>query len=207
MRHSESRNKGCANLHACLELARHDLGVAVLPIADRNTKSSRFWRRVSSEGIHAHSIAMICRLFVGQFNESTLPASVLLKILQRDFGSLELLKSDLMTASESSETDYLVLGLSYVDFRFHIFSLSANSYGVPFALSPVLALVLTSNMLVAAQLDRRELMELYLSSLDWGAVESRVACLSEPLDLLDADLSECGDVCDSGGQSDTARPE
>ena len=106
------------------------------------------------------------------------PLALARKLIARDFGGFEPFKAQFFRLATQARCSWIVWGLSFADFRFHLLPSESDLQGVAFCCSPMLV----SD--VASISDVKAATELY-SRIDWQAVEHRIACLSEPLNLFD----------------------
>jgi hypothetical protein len=86
--------------------------------------------------------------------------------------------------------DWIIWGLSYADFRFHLFPVGRALDALPFCVSPVLAACVRQSIVERSGLDRATFANRQLAAIDWTIVEKRIECLEKPLDLF-GDYQDC----------------
>ncbi len=136
----------------------------------------------------SHSLAMILRLFSGQLDERERQehndVQPLNKLLDRDFGGWKGLKTAYSSLVENEEPECVAFGLSYVDFKFHLFSVNLETGQVPFAFSAVATFPAFDWLLRASDCSRAEFLNGAYNQTNWERVNNRIGCLTEPLELL-----------------------
>jgi superoxide dismutase len=143
----------------------------------------------SVEGLKAFSMAqnnaMLLKFFLEQAMPHHPPGEKLAKIVERDFRGWDQFDEQFVRLASDQLCDWIVLGLSFADFRFHLFSIGDHN-PVPFCVSPVGIWCFRADLLQSVGLNRRGLAAAQLSSTNWTAVEHRINCLEEPVDVFDA---------------------
>ncbi len=135
---------------------------------------------------------MLAKLFLEQSHGGGQPGPTSRDIIQRDFGSLDGLRRQWALLADDERVDWIVVGLCFADFRFHVFPLGAHHS--PFCVSPVISACLIPELLDESGIDRYELVDLQWQTLNWSVVEARFACLTKPLDLFEEPI-DCIDNC------------
>lgn len=144
----------------------------------------------------AQNQVMLLKFFLEQAFGSGEPFGKTLRIIQRDFGSVEQFAAAWRVEAVKDGVEWLVFGLSFADFRFHIFPIHLNR--MPFCISPMMSACLREEVIARSGLTRQTFVEVQWTHIDWRVVEQRIACLGQPLDVL-ADAQDCLEgVCDSG---------
>ena len=139
------------------------------------------------------SSAMLLKLFLEQIGAQSEPTGRSLRLLARDGGGISRFRSDILDVGTSEDVEWIVWGLSFATFRFHLFPIGGARYATPFCVSPVLVLCVRRNIVESSDLTRAEFAADQFDHIDWSVVESRLICLETPLDLF----APCGDCQDA----------
>jgi superoxide dismutase len=143
----------------------------------------------------AQNQAMLIKFFLEQAFVPKPPVNQIKQIIQRDFGNIESLAQIWNLQALKDEIGWIVFGLSFADFRFHIFPITTQEYGVPFSISPMLCTCLRSDIIALSGMSRQTFAETQWKHINWEVVELRVECLQKPLNVFE-DAQDCvEDVC------------
>ena len=132
---------------------------------------------------------MFMRFFLEQAFGPSEQGETTRRIMDRDFGGSEAFKRLWFKAAADAATDWLVLALSFSDFRFHLFAVGEGG-PVPFCISPVMCACLRDDVVVRSGYPRMRFVELQWCQLHWHVVEQRFSCLELPLALFE-EPTEC----------------
>jgi superoxide dismutase len=132
---------------------------------------------------------MLMKFFLEQAFGPSEQGETTQRIIDRDFGGSEAFKRHWFKAAAEAATDWLVLALSFSDFRFHLFAIG-KSGPFPFCISPVMCACFREDIVIRSGHPRIKFIELQWSQLHWNVVEQRLSCLEEPLALFE-EPSEC----------------
>jgi len=132
--------------------------------------------------------AMLLKFFLEQAFGTGGPIGETARVIQRDFESAEKFAEAWLSEAAKDGVDWLVFGLSFADFRFHLFPICTT--GMPFCISPVLCTCLRTDVIALSGLTRKQFAEVQWNHIDWLIVEQRIACLEKPLDVL-GDGQDC----------------
>jgi superoxide dismutase len=133
--------------------------------------------------------AMLLKFFLEQAFGSTPPGEATRRILDRDFDGFDSFKRLWVTSANDTSTEWLILALSFCDFRFHLFVLGNTP--IPFCISPIMCSCCTADIVSKSALSRNEFNELQWANLNWNVVEQRANCLQEPLELFEEPQQCC----------------
>jgi superoxide dismutase len=130
--------------------------------------------------------AMLLKFFLEQaFGSGDPPRGDTLRVLERDFGGIEGFAVLWHEAAARAGVDWLVLGLSFADFRFHLFPVGSGSPPIPFCVSPIFCACMRGDVVERSGLSRDGFARAQWEHLGWSAVEDRLVCLTLPLDVFD----------------------
>jgi hypothetical protein len=162
------------------------------------------WRVVESDAkrppadfLRVQNIAMFTKLFLEQANGDGKLKSRAATLIERDSSGWPAFRSQFIHLAEHEDVDWVVWGLCFSDFRFHLFAIRDVLGAMPFCFSPMLVCALQTEIVQRSSMSRSEFIETQLNNIDWGVVERRLVCLEEPLDLL-ADCEDCN-ALETGG--------
>ena len=127
--------------------------------------------------------AMLLKFFLEQAFGSTVHGETTGRILDRDFNGLESFKHLWFAAANDTSTEWLVLALSFCDFRFHLFALGKGP--IPFCISPIMCACCRTDIVSKSALSRDRFNELQWGHMNWKVIEQRLNCLQEPLELFE----------------------
>jgi hypothetical protein len=124
----------------------------------------KYWQTVEQSGLQsdahvymtAQNQAMLLKFFLEQAFGTGAPIGKTARIIQRDFESAEKFAQAWLSEAAKDGVDWLVFGLSFADFRFHLFPIGAA--GMPFCISPVLCTCLRTDVIALSSLTRNRLM-------------------------------------------------
>lgn len=136
----------------------------------------------------AQNQAMLFKFFLGQAFGTGGRIGKTARVIQRDFESAEKFAEAWLSEAAGDGVDWLVFGLSFADFRFHLFPIGAT--GMPFCISPILCTCLRTDVIALSGLTRKQFAEVQWNHIDWLIVEQRIACLEKPLNVL-GDGQDC----------------
>lgn len=164
----------------------------------------RYWDHVRREGrtavstefTSAQNQASLYKFFLEQaFGSGSMPGATSLRIIERDFGSVESIAAAWRNLTHQEDIEWIVLALCFADFRFHLFPIGGERYPIPFCTSPVLVGYVAHEIVTVSGLPRLDFAKLQWDHLNWDIVEARLTCLSLPLDLF-SEPSDCAEgVC------------
>jgi len=143
----------------------------------------------------AQNQAMLLKFFLEQAFGAGEPFGKTLRIIRRDFGSVEKFAEAWRTEAGKDGADWLVVGLSFADFRFHLFPIGVNM--MPFCISPMMCACLREEVIARSGLPRQTFIEVQWKHIDWLVVEQRIACLEKPLDVLEEAQDCLEGACDT----------
>ncbi len=146
----------------------------------------------------AHNEAFIASFFMEQFHEPRDGGDILRRIVDRDFGGRQALHAAWCSAASDETAAWLVLALSFQDFRLHLFPLTLNE--APFCVAPILSWCAHPLVVQQANLSRADLLDQQWRDTDWDCAEQRLACLSQPLDLFNEPQSCVALACESAAK-------
>jgi superoxide dismutase len=134
----------------------------------------------------AQNQAMLLKFFLEQaFGAGRPPSGKLLQILQRDFGGVELFLRSWTQQSLREDVEWIVLGLSFADFKFHLFPFGFGGAPIPFCISPMMCTCLRNDVILRANMTRKVFAEQQRTHIDWEVVEMRIECLETPLNVFE----------------------
>lgn len=157
-----------------------------------------FWREVEEASrdrnvanyTTAQNQAMLLKFFLEQAFGKEPPFGKSLQIIERDFGSVEEFSAALLSEAGKDKVRWLVFGLSFADFRFHLFPIENSGSGIPFCVSPMMCMCLREDVIALSKMSRQKFAALQLDTIDWGIVEQRIKCLEYPLNIFE-DGADC----------------
>ena len=130
----------------------------------------------------AHNEAFLASFFTEQFTGPRNGGDILRRIIDRDFGGRQALHEAWLRAVSDDTAAWLILALSFQDFRFHLFPLAGHQ--APFCVAPILSWCAHPAVVEQANMLRVELLDRQWRDTNWNCAEQRLACLSQPLDLF-----------------------
>jgi hypothetical protein len=134
--------------------------------------------------------AMLLKLFLEQAFGDGHPTGYALRLIERDMGGIQSFQAQFVTLASDRRIEWIVWGLSFADFRFHLFPVSRELNTMPFCVSPMLSACVRQNIVDKSSLDRETFARRQFTSIDWSVVEKRIACLEKPLDLF-GEVQDC----------------
>jgi hypothetical protein len=139
--------------------------------------------------------AMLAKFFLEQaFGNSAVITGDLRSIIERDFGGVEGLHRSWLLAAVRPGVRYVVLGLSFADFRFHLFPIGGGA-PPPFCVSPIACGCFRADVVALTTFGGDHFAQAQWRHIDWGVVAHRLACLSQPLDLFEEPEDCLDDEC------------
>lgn len=145
--------------------------------------------------------AMLLKFFLEQAFGSGSPLGKSLQILERDFGGFSDFSKLWLAEAVKEEVDWLVLALSFSDFRFHLFPVGTKGYAMPFCVSPMMCACVQADTMALSAMTPLEFAQAQLSHVNWSVVEQRIVCLEFPLNIFE-DATDCvEDSCESESES------
>jgi hypothetical protein len=133
--------------------------------------------------------AMLLKFFLEQARGSVPPRQKTRALVDRDFGRWENFRASWTALAIPPAVHWIVLGLSFADFRFHLFPVGPAT-SLPFCVSPISCWCLIEELQVRINVVRERFINVEWLATDWGVVESRIDCLEEPLDVF-SDPVDC----------------
>src|SRR5207247_1145656 len=97
--------------------------------------------------------AMLLKMFLEQAFGSGVPSGKSLQILERDFAGLSGFSELWLSEGTKEGVEWLVLALSFSDFRFHLFPLGEGCT-IPFGISPMMCACLQPEIIRRSNLTR-----------------------------------------------------
>jgi hypothetical protein len=113
------------------------------------------------------------------------PMDVTSKLFVRDQGSVAEARRQIVMLAEHDSTAWIIWGLSFADFRFHLFPIGHSLQNVPLCVSPMLCICLDADVVAASETERVAFSCAQWDLANWSSIEARLHCLSEPLDVFD----------------------
>jgi hypothetical protein len=132
--------------------------------------------------------AMLLKFFLEQAFGSIALGEITQRVFERDFEGLESFKQLWFTTANDTSTEWLVLALSFCDFRFHLFVVGKGP--IPFCISPIMCACFRTEIVSKSGLSRDRFNELQWTHMNWKVIEQRLNCLQEPLELFE-EVQEC----------------
>ncbi len=155
------------------------------------------WSRVDSWNLgvdpgsfsESQNQTMLLKFFLEQAFGDGNASGRALSLIERDSGGLAAFRQVWSSEAEKESIDWVVWGLSFADFRFHLFSFG-RGIDAPFCVSPMLCSCFRRDIVELSGMSRGDFAERQWEKLDWTIVEQRIACLEKPLDVFD-DAVDC----------------
>jgi hypothetical protein len=144
--------------------------------------------------------AMLLKFFLEQAFDSTMRGETTRRILDRDFGGLESFEHLWFATANDTSTEWLVLALSFCDFRFHLFALGKAP--IPFCISPIMSACCRTDVVSKSALSRHKFNDLQWLHMNWKVIEQRLNCLQEPLELFE-EAQGCCPAPNAGKENET----
>jgi hypothetical protein len=135
---------------------------------------------------------LLFRLFFEQAFQANPIGNVTKRIIERDLGSLYILEENWKRLGNDPRVEWLVLGLSFTDFKFHLFPISISGGVIPFSISPVMSCCFLQSAILQSGHTREAYVNAQWENCDWKIMEQRISCLSEPLDIF-GEITDCAE--------------
>ena len=135
---------------------------------------------------------LLLRLFFEQAFKRNPIENVMARIIERDFGTFADLELQWKNLANNERVTWLVLGLSFTDFRFHLFPICEQEGIIPFSLSPIMSSCFKQDAINLSGFSRKDYTNGQWANCDWKIVEQRISCLGEPLDIF-GEISDCAE--------------
>ena len=120
------------------------------------------------------------------------------RVLDRDFGGLSGFRSRWLACAAGRGTGWVIGGLSFATFRFHLFPAESDTVAIPFCVSPILVSCVDPDIYAAGSASIRSMHEAHWEATSMRVIANRVACLQKPLELFE-DPADCQeDSCAAG---------
>lgn len=130
--------------------------------------------------------------------ERNAPGDLLNRVLERDFDGLAGLRKQWLQFASQNDTRWIIGGLSFATFRFHLFPARSDTADIPFCVSPILVSCVDPAIYEPGTSDLQAAHEANWSRISMRVIENRVACLQKPLALFE-EAEDCqGDGCAAG---------
>jgi len=114
-------------------------------------------------------------VYFGHLGDGNEPKGRLLKMIERDFGSLENWKLD-MVATGLSARGWAILALDFKDNRLHNYSADAQNVGAVWGAIPIIAMdVYEHAYFIDYGTDRKSYVDAFFKNLNWEFAESILA--------------------------------
>ena len=114
-------------------------------------------------------------VYFGHLGDGNEPKGRLLKMIERDFGSLENWKLD-MVATGLSARGWAILALDFKDNRLHNYSADAQNVGAVWGAIPIIAMdVYEHAYFIDYGADRKSYVDAFFKNLNWEFAESILA--------------------------------
>ena len=114
-------------------------------------------------------------VYCGHLGDGNEPKGRLLKMIERDFGSLENWKLD-MVATGLSARGWAILALDFKDNRLHNYSADAQNVGAVWGAIPIIAMdVYEHAYFIDYGADRKSYVDAFFKNLNWEFAESILA--------------------------------
>lgn len=160
---------------AAIQLVRHSRTEAEA-LADGDGQSDEI------QFVEAQNEAMLIKFFEEQFDGPSPIGPLTTRIIERDFGSHDQLQEKWLRLARSEDVSWIILGLSFYDFRFHFLPVRLS---IPFCASPALCWCFTHSVIRESNLMRDEFAIKQWNATDWRLCEARISCLEQPLDIFE----------------------
>jgi hypothetical protein len=104
-------------------------------------------------------------------------------VVERDLGGLDELLRTLSRMANTPQASFVVMALSYADFRFHLYPVNFKIGMLPFCASPIACwpVIPSDDAEAPNPTDQSQTLP---ADTNWQVIESRMRCLQEPLDLF-----------------------
>jgi hypothetical protein len=140
---------------------------------------------------------MLLKFFLEQTFGDGEPRGRALRLVERDAAGVRKLRSRLVDLISREGSQWIVWGLSFATFRFHVFEIGRDCSNGPFCISPMAVCCAADDLFAASGYSaRREFADKQVSHIDWEVIESRIACLEKPLDVFGSPLECVESVCE-----------
>ncbi len=158
------------------------------------------WKSVEGDGsgqgletyLAAQNDGMLLKFFLEQLTAEAGTGPKTTRLIERDFGGRVRFTDLWIEHASRPDVEWLVFGLSFADFKFHIFPILAHSPAAPFCVSPAMCGCFCGEVVASTKLTRNQFAHEQLEHMGWDAVEQRIDCLEQPLDVF-GEPTECSD--------------
>jgi len=159
--------------------------VELLEKADSNAANPHFseWGELKRRESWAHNGALLHQLYFENLGEAgtTKPEKRAIAIINRDFGSIEAFKTELLNAGKVVPVGWVMWAYSTIDQKTHVYSIEQHMNHTPIGILPLLILdVFEHAYMIDYGTARPPYLEAFWENLNWKTVEERIEQLFHP---------------------------
>lgn len=136
------------------------------------------WGELKRRETWAHNGALLHQMYFENMTEAntTKPGVKTAKLIERDYGSLDAFKADLLNAGKVAPVGWAVWAYSVLDKKTHVFLVEQHMNHCPIGVVPLLILdVFEHAYMIDYGTARPPYLEAFWENLNWNAVEERMA--------------------------------
>jgi Fe-Mn family superoxide dismutase len=156
----------------------------LLAQADRTAANPHFseWGELKRRETWAHNGALLHQMYFENLAEpgTTKPGAVTSQLVERDFGSLDVFRAELLNAGKVAPVGWAVWAYSMLDKKTHVFLLEQHMNHTPIGVIPLLILdVFEHAYMIDLGTARLPYLEAFWENIDWNAVEERTGFIPQ----------------------------
>jgi len=151
-----------------------------LPKADSSKANPHFseWGELKRRETWAHNGALLHQMYFENLaeNGTTKPGSKVTRLIERDFGSLDAFKAELLNAGKVAPVGWAVWAYSMLDKKTHVYMLEQHMNHTPIGVIPLLILdVFEHAYFIDYGTKRPDYLNAFWEFINWNVVEERAA--------------------------------
>ncbi len=144
---------------------------------DKNSSHHNYseYRNLLVELSHNLNGVILHELYFSNLTDKlTEPSAALIKVIERDYGSMDNFVADVKAAAMASRAGWAITGYNYRDGRIHNFAIDQHNLHAPVFIRPILVLDTWEHAFITDYgTDKKSYIEAFMKNINWHVISLR----------------------------------